>query len=462
MRSEPVSNVEVLKERVDGELVRLAFGHWIQCLDPIPFALMIAALTSGLFPTLRSGPSPFWKLWLLVALLWSATAFLLLRRYQTQQWRLSPAGWKRRLILLWSAHGTMWGLVAPVFLERGNPVNEALICAWIMGAMVHGFFLLYPLRSVLLTNLAALGAVGEAAFVAEGGSLGLVIAVALPPFAVLIIFNAWRLSREYRAAIELRIRNEETAGALDVACRQAEQASRAKSEFLANMSHELRTPLNAIIGFSELIRAQLAPNNIGRNIGYAGDILASGQHLLAVINQILDLAAIESGKMQLDMNEFPVSRLLHHCMRIMGLRAQEKGLTLTLEDQCADTIIKADETALRQVLLNLLSNAITYTERGVVTVLVSVQNKDLWIEVKDTGRGISESQLATIFLPFERGDKHLSASTSGTGLGLAIVKNLVEMHRGACWVKSELHKGTNFFIRIPLNRPAPEQVTLAA
>jgi len=462
MKSGPVSGVEALKEQVDGELVRLVFNHWIYCLDPIPFALLVTTVMSGLFPALRDEPSPFWPIWLATALMWSAIAFLMLRRYHSRRSQLSAAGWKRRLKLLWFAHGTIWGLMAPVFLARDNPVNEALICAMIIGAMVHGFFLLYPLRSILVINLVALGVIGEAAFIAEGGPLALVFALALPPFAALIIFNAWRLSQEYRAAIELRFCNEEIARALDAARRDAEQASRAKSEFLANMSHELRTPLNAIIGFSELIRERLTPANIDRNISYAADILASGRHLLAVINQILDLATIESGKMQLDMREFPVSRLLQDSMRMMQVRAQTKNLALTIEDQSAGTIMKGDETALRQVLLNVMSNAIAYTEQGVISLFARVVGGDLTIEVNDTGRGIDESQLATIFLPFERVDKHMSASTGGTGLGLAIVKNLVEMHGGACWVRSELHQGTSFFIRIPLNQPTPEQVILAA
>ncbi len=462
MKSGPVSGAEALKEQVDGELVRLVFNHWIYCIDPIPFAVLVTALMSGLFPALRAGPSPYGPVWLALALLWSAIAYLVLRRYQRHERQLSAAKWKRRLNLLWLAHGTIWGLMAPVFIARGNPVNEALICALIVGAMVHGFFLLYPLRSILVVNLAALGVIGEFAFIAAGGPLALVFALVLPPFAALIIFNAGRLSQEYRGAIELRFCNEEIAHALDAARREAEQASRAKSEFLANMSHELRTPLNAIIGFSELIRERLTPSNVDRNISYAADILASGRHLLEVINQILDLATIESGKMQLDIREFPVSRLLQDCMRMMRVRAQTKNLALTIEDQSTGAMMKGDETALRQVLLNVLSNAIAYTDQGSVTVLARVVGKDFFLVVQDTGRGIDAGQLATIFLPFERVDKHMSASTGGTGLGLAIVKNLVEMHRGTCWVKSELHRGTSFFMRIPLNQPAPEQVVLAA
>ncbi len=351
--------------------------------------------------------------------------------------------------------------MVPVFVSRGNPVNEALLCALLLGAMVHGFFLLYPLRFILVINLAALSIVGETAFLTEGGDLALVFAVALPPFAGLILGNAWRLSQEYRAAIELRFRNEEIARALDVAHRSAEQANRAKSEFLANMSHELRTPLNAIIGFSELIRDQLGPG-ANKHAIYAGDILASGKHLLSVINQILDLAKIESGKLQLNIKEFPVSRMLQDCMRITRVRAQEKGLQMTLEDHCGGVVMNGDETALRQVLLNIITNGILYTDRGGISLVAKVAGEDLLVEVIDTGRGISEAQLATIFLPFERVDKHLSASTSGTGLGLAIVKNLVELHRGACWARSELNKGTTFFVRVPLNKPAPMQATLAA
>jgi two-component system, cell cycle sensor histidine kinase PleC len=228
------------------------------------------------------------------------------------------------------------------------------------------------------------------------------------------------------------------------------------------MSHELRTPLNAIIGFSQLIRDQLA-SGAAKHSGYAADILASGQHLLAVINQILDLAKIESGKLQLDIREFPVSRLLQECIRIMRGRAQDKGLEMMLEDSCAGVILEGDETALRQVLLNIISNAIIYTERGAVTVGAKVAGQDLLIDVTDTGRGISESQISKIFLPFERVDKHLSASTNGSGLGLAIVKNLVDLHRGTCSVRSELSRGTTFTVAIPLSaRVAPMKSTLAA
>jgi two-component system cell cycle sensor histidine kinase PleC len=196
--------------------------------------------------------------------------------------------------------------------------------------------------------------------------------------------------------------------------------------------------------------------------GYAADILASGRHLLAVINQILDLAKIEAGKMQLQVAEFPVSRLLQDCIRFMRVRAEKKSLDLTLEDDCAGVMLEGDETALRQVLLNVLSNAILYTERGAVTVVAKTIGQELLVEVKDTGRGMTEAQMAKIFVPFERVDKYLSASTGGSGLGLSIVKKLVEMHHGTCWVISEPKKGTTFFLRLPLANPAAVPTILAA
>ncbi len=463
MTTGPGSDTGALNERVDGELVRLVFGGWIQCFDAFPFALLIAGLMSGFVHAVRANAPPFAIPWLAVALFWSGLAYAMLRHYQRKDWRLSALEWKRRLGLLWLAHGAIWGMMVPVFLSPGNPVNVALLCALLMGAIVHGFFVLYPLRQVLLINLFTLAAVGEFAFITAGDNLARVFAVALPPFAALIMINAWRLSQEYRAAIEFRFRNEEIARALGVARRSAEQANRAKSEFLANMSHELRTPLNAIIGFSELMRDSLAAGGATRYAGYAADILTSGTHLLGVINQILDLAKIESGKLQLDLEQFPVSKLLLDCIRIMRVKAQEKGLQLNLEDSCQGVAMVADETALRQVLLNLLTNAILYTERGTVKLVAKVKGGDLLVEVTDTGRGIAEEQISTIFLPFERVDKHLSASTNGSGLGLAIVKNLVELHQGECWADSELHRGTSFFVRVPLNHTtAPQTATLAA
>ena len=462
MASRPASDPQALTERADAELVRLVFGSWIHCLDGIPFAIVIAVLVSGLFPALGSVHPAYTAIWFAAVLLWSGAAVVMLNRYKRNAWRLSAAWWQWRLQALWLAHGMVWGAALPLFMQRDNPISEALFCALLLGEMVHGFFLLYPLRTILLTNLLALCAVGELAFVIDGSVLAQIFSIILPPFVALIVGNGWQLSVEYRDAIALRFHTEEIARQLELASQAAEQANRAKSEFLANMSHELRTPLNAIIGFSELIQHQAAPAGAAKHVGYAGDILASGRHLLAVIDRILDLAKIEAGKVQLKRTTFPVTKFLQDFIRIVRVKAEEKGLELTLDNRCGGAAIEADETALRQVLLNVVANAILYTDRGAVTVLAKLAGEELLIEVTDTGRGIKQDQIATVFLPFERVDKHLSASTSGTGLGLAIVKKLVEMHQGDCWIQSELHKGTTFFIRLPLNHPAPVEAILAA
>jgi signal transduction histidine kinase len=455
-------NSDKLKQRIDDELVRLVFGSWIHCVTGIPFALLFAILMSGAVPALGHANRVYAVLWVAAVFAWAGAALLLQRNYRRNLWRLSATQWNQCLLALWLAHGMIWGLLVPTFLEHGNSLNEALLSAILLGTIVHGFFLLYPSRPILLTRLVALWSIAEISFLADGGDLTRIFAMVLPLFTALLLVNGWRLSAEYRNAVELRFRNEEIARALELVSVAANQANRAKSEFLANMSHELRTPLNAIIGFSELLCVQLAQTGVQRHVSYASDILSSGRHLLSVINQILDLAKIEAGNSRVEFKRFPVSRLLQDCTRMMSVKADEKGLTLSLKDHCGAASILADETALRQILLNVMSNAIVYTEHGVISVHARSDGEELQIDVTDTGRGMSEAQMANIFVPFEREDQHLSASTHGAGLGLAIVKNLVQLHLGTCSISSKLNVGTSVAIRIPLEQPIPTPGRIAA
>ena len=242
----------------------------------------------------------------------------------------------------------------------------------------------------------------------------------------------------------------------EIAMTRAEAANQAKSEFLANMSHELRTPLNAINGFSEIMAGEMfGPLGDARYKGYASDILASGQHLLSLINDILDMAKIEAGKMTLHYEPMNLIEMCQDAIRLMRGKAQDSGLALTLE---ADDLpeVEADYRGLKQVMLNLISNAVKFTpEGGSITVRVErARDERARIAVTDTGIGIAADDLARLARPFEQVEGQHSKTTQGTGLGLALTKSLIELHGGRMLIESEPGVGTTVSFDIPRRRPA--------
>jgi two-component system cell cycle sensor histidine kinase PleC len=235
---------------------------------------------------------------------------------------------------------------------------------------------------------------------------------------------------------------------------RAEGANQAKSEFLANMSHELRTPLNAINGFSEIMLAEMfGPLGDGRYKVYAQDILNSGQHLLALINDILDMSKIEAGKMALSFEQVTVEDLAEEAGRLVRNRAEAAGLTLTLELPPLPEI-EADYRAVKQILLNLLSNAVKFTPRGgrVWISAERVEGDIVRIAVHDTGIGIAAEDLARLARPFEQIESQQAKTQQGTGLGLALSKALVEMHGGSLALESAPGQGTVASFSLPVRQ----------
>jgi two-component system cell cycle sensor histidine kinase PleC len=239
---------------------------------------------------------------------------------------------------------------------------------------------------------------------------------------------------------------------------RAEGANKAKSEFLANMSHELRTPLNAINGFSEIMVGEMF-GALGdqRYKGYAQDILSSGQHLLALINDILDMSKIEAGKMTLKFEPLALEDVAEDAVRLVRNRAEAAGLALTIDFPKHLPEVEADYRAVKQVLLNLLSNAIKFTPRGGrVTVRAETRQDPLGerirISVQDTGIGIAEDDLARLARPFEQVENQHSKTTQGTGLGLALTKSLVEMHGGMLEMQSAPGEGTLVSFSLPIRQ----------
>lgn len=237
---------------------------------------------------------------------------------------------------------------------------------------------------------------------------------------------------------------------LELARNAAEAANKAKSIFLANMSHELRTPLNAILGFSRIMSRdkQLSKKHLENLV----IINRSGEHLLKLINDVLEMARIEAGKLQLDIATYDLEAAVRDVMELMHFKSNEKELTLTLERSSdVPRYVKGDESRLRQILINLLNNALKYTDEGSITLRMKIggdDNKLLIMEVGDTGRGIDKKDLERLFEPFEQLSDHMTSY--GTGLGLTIARQFVEMMGGSISVKSVLGEGSIFRVELPI------------
>jgi signal transduction histidine kinase len=236
---------------------------------------------------------------------------------------------------------------------------------------------------------------------------------------------------------------------------ELEAASQHKSEFLANMSHELRTPLNAIIGFSQVLRDQMVGSVNEKQAEYLDDIISSGNHLLSLINDVLDLSKVEAGQVELDVHPFSLREALERGVVMVRERATEDGVRVGFTADPAVDVVDGDERRIKQVIFNLLSNAVKFTPAGgEVDVSATRRNGEVLISVADTGPGVAPEDRERIFEEFQQseagGEHH-----EGTGLGLALSKRFVELHGGRIWLESEVGRGSTFTFALPAKEPAP-------
>ena len=239
---------------------------------------------------------------------------------------------------------------------------------------------------------------------------------------------------------------------------RAEAASRSKSEFLANMSHELRTPLNAIIGFSQVMENQMfGPIGAEKYVEYSRDIFKSGQFLLDVISDILDMSKIEAGRLQLELQRTSIPDIIEETIKLVEERAKEGKVTIK-RDVPKMLDAQADKRALKQILINLTSNAVKFTpEGGQVTMTVTARDGAAVIAIADTGIGIPPRDIEKLGRPFEQVENQFTKSKGGSGLGLAISRSLVELHGGSLAITSEIGKGTTVIVTLPIAAANPAE-----
>jgi len=284
-------------------------------------------------------------------------------------------------------------------------------------------------------------------------------------FPIELSIGVWKQdgAKNFSAVIHDITERKATEEALQEALAQAERANQAKSEFLATMSHEFRTPLNAILGFSEMMRTQcFGPLGSENYTEYASDIYNSGEHMLGLVNDILDISAIEAGKRPMVKETIDVGELLSDCVRSVDHSVNGSGVVLRVEPMPADLpYLYADRRSIAQIILNLLSNAIKFTDRGgIISVTVTGRDRRVAIEVSDTGVGIDADRLDSITEPFSQTHSDPHQPQEGTGLGLSIVKSLVEAHDGELVIASQVGTGTTVTVTLPSEHLAETKVGL--
>lgn len=406
-------------------------------------------------------------------LLWLVAAFgslILTRQTALRLARLDEAKinvklWRKRFVFAELAHALAWaGLVA---LLPGVAAPSAYIFV-IFTLILSSAFNTMVTATIPAAVYAAIApglavALGYALFlVPQGDDTRLVLfnlALAANVFFYVLARRFHQLASEslfFRAEKNELIAELERAKAnSDEARRRAEDANLAKSRFLATMSHELRTPLNAILGFSEVLESELFGSHaVPAYRDYAKDIRASGQHLLMLINEILDLSRVEAGRCELKEESVSLVDVTQDCRHLLQLRAQKRDIEIVEILEASLPRIWADERAIRQVVLNLLTNAIKFTPQGgCVTLKVGWTGAGgQYVAIKDTGPGIPEEEIAVVLSPFGRGALAQKNADEGSGLGLPIVKGLVELHGGRFVLKSKVREGTEAIVIFPPQR----------
>jgi two-component system, cell cycle sensor histidine kinase PleC len=370
--------------------------------------------------------------------------------------------WRRRFILGELLQGASWALIIQV-LVAAQPVGARSFLLFIMVMLAAVTAMLSATIPVAVYAGLVPLAIAMLSLTISSPGMDMIMLVAMAASAqVFFLFLANRLYSSAVATLQSRAEKdaifaelEEAKANSDEARRRAEEANLAKSRFLATMSHELRTPLNAILGFSEVMKNEVFGAHASASYKeYASDIHGSGQHLLTLINEILDLSRIEAGRYELNEEAVALPYLVEDCRHMLTLRAKAKNQAIREFVDPSLPRLWADERALRQIVLNILSNAVKFTPPGgEITIKVGwTSSGGQYLSVKDTGPGIPEDEIPIVMSSFGRGSVAIKMAEQGSGLGLPIVKGLVDLHGGGFQLKSKPREGTEVIVTFPATR----------
>lgn len=443
----------------DKEMLALHIDTMLQGAIGMPlFLLLITGI--GIYIS----QSPGLIVWGIMALCIHAIGIVVARKAKSDDITAEKVSyWSRRLLIVQTALGVCWGTFVLQDCGSCGTVNfefyKAAVILIALAATAMGTFLL---RNALLFTFIPV-VLALAALTLKAASPGYVALTAV--VSTSLIFLVFMTNRMHRANVHiLSVQSEkddliaelEVAKSMsDEARRRAEEANLAKSRFLASMSHELRTPLNAILGFSEVMSTEvLGPLNNPIYKEYTGDIHRSGQHLLDLINEILDLSRIEAGKYDLNEEAIHLVEITEDCIGMVQLRARTKNITITEQFEQGMPAVWVDEKSMRQVTLNLLSNAVKFTPAGgEISVKCGwTAGGGQYLSIRDNGPGIPEDEIPVVLSAFGQGSIAIKSAEQGTGLGLPIVQAILAKHNGEFILRSKLREGTEAIAILPSKR----------
>ncbi len=443
----------------DFELIDEYANSRLSSVLAVPALVLILAVFASLWV-----PPFAAAVWAALVILTNSAAVLLCRRFKrADRSKFNASRWTTTFLLAETIHGLAWALLT-VFSFIGADTAALQVAMFAMGLVGIASNAVttrtLPSATLVSTLPSALAVTIILAF--AGGTLNWALAAVTVGGEIFFVYLAKQL---YNSELEtvahqaekdaLIAELEEAREMSDEARRHAEQANVAKSQFLATMSHELRTPLNAIIGFSEVLQSELlGPHHIPQYKEYAGDIHRSGQHLLTLINELLDLSRIEAGKYELNEEAVSLVDIAEDCRRMVEIRAKAKGIELTVSYGGNLPKLWGDERAIRQVVLNLLSNAVKFTPQSGKVHLMVTRSRDggQLISVRDNGPGIPENEIETVLSSFGQGSLAQKSAEQGAGLGLPIVQKIMELHQGRFDLFSKLRFGTEVIATFPRAR----------